>query len=198
MLNSSNGKSLESPTTYNLSLCNIHCVNVAKRLNVSGNFKPDTTMGIFKNLFGRQGGHPITAQHKVVCAWIGTFESEKDFYANYLSFKSADEEEDNLDLSEFAIDANIGWYDEDFIESWWFEKLEINKLQEYRTALLDSEYFFDDLIAELKTCDISNYNIITFLFGKKGVNEMLFHYKNPFRKNVPIKFILKKQYEKQP
>lgn len=180
-----------------------------------GNYlKYDATMSIFKNIFGRQGkqkieqpllngehGNLIPIKHKVVCVWIGTFDSEEVFYKNYLSFNSENEEDyededEAMDLPRFAKDAGLGWYDEDFIESWWFEKLEINKLQEYRAALLDSEYFFDDLIAELKTCDISNYNTITFLFGEKGTNEMLFNYEKTSEEDVPIKFVLKKQYQK--
>lgn len=151
-------------------------------------------MNVFRKLFRRD--KPI-ANSKIVCVWIGKFNSEEVLYQDYLSFPSDDDVDDNkeVQLSKFAKDAGLGWYDEDFIESWWFDKLEINKLKEYRTALLDFEYFFDDLIEVLKTSDISSYNTITFLFGKKGANEMLFNFENRSKENVPIKFVLKKQYE---
>lgn len=100
---------------------------------------------------------------KIICVWIGTFESQDKLYESYLNFDYENEYE-----SEFAKDAGLEYYDEDFMESWWFDKLGLNKLTEYKEVLLESEYFFDELIAELKTKDLTNRNFISFLFGENG------------------------------
>lgn len=132
---------------------------------------------------------------KIICVWIGTFESEDELYKNYLNF---DYENDVEPESDFAKDSGLKYYDEDFIESWWFSELELNKLIEYKNDLLDSEYFFDELIEELKSRDLSTRNSISFLFGEDGknsTNEMLFDYKGMKTNNKPIEFVFKKEYE---
>nr|WP_320119505.1 immunity 22 family protein [uncultured Marinifilum sp.] len=132
---------------------------------------------------------------KIICVWIGTFESEDKLYTNYLNFNYENEDEPE---SEFAKDSELEYYDEDYMESWWFSKLELNKLTEYKDDLLDSEYFFDELIAELKNRDLSNRNSISFLFGENGenaTNEMLFEYNGMEMKDKPIEFVFKKEYE---
>ena len=106
---------------------------------------------------------------KIICVWIGTFESEDKLYKNYLNF---DYNNDDEPESDFAKDSGLKYYDEDFIESWWFSKLELNKLIEYKDDLLDSEYFFDELIEELKSRDLSTRNSISFLFGEDGKNSI--------------------------
>lgn len=134
---------------------------------------------------------------KIICVWIGTFESENRLYENYLDFNYENDEEPE---SEFSKDSGLGYYDEDFMESWWFEELELNKLIEYKDDLLDSQYFFDELIAELKNKNLSNYNSITFLFGENGeysTNEMLFEYNGMKMSNKPIEFIFRKEYEQK-
>ena len=115
---------------------------------------------------------------KIICVWIGTFKSEDKLYKSYLNFDYTN--------------------DEDFMESWWFSKLELNELTEYKDDLLDSEYFFDELIAELKNRDLTNRNSISFLFGEKGAyptNEILFEYNGMESNNKPIEFVYRKEYE---
>ena len=132
---------------------------------------------------------------KIICVWIGTFESEDKLYKNYLKFDYENEEEPK---SEFGKDSGLNYYDEDFMESWWFSKLELNKLTEYKDDLLDSEYFFDELIAELNNRDLINRNSISFLFGENGehsTNEMLFEYNGMKMNNKPIEFVFRKEYE---
>jgi hypothetical protein len=132
---------------------------------------------------------------KIIWVWIGTFKSEDKFYKNYLKFNY--EKEDQPE-SEFGKDSGLDYYDEDFMESWWFSKLELNKLNEYKDDLLDSEYFFDEPIAELKKRDLTNRNSISFLFGENGehpTNEMLFEYNEKELNDKPIEFVFKKEYE---
>ena len=132
---------------------------------------------------------------KIICVWIGTFESEDKLYKNYLKFDYKNEDESE---SEFGKDAELEYYDEDFMESWWFSKLELTKLNEYKDDLLDSEYFFDELIAELKNRDLTTRNSISFLFGENGehsTNEMLFEYNGMKMNNKPIEFVFRKEYE---
>ncbi|MEO1033257.1 MAG: immunity 22 family protein [Bacteroidota bacterium] len=132
---------------------------------------------------------------KVICFWIGTFESENKLYQNYLNF---DYENENEPESEFGKDAGVEYYDEDFMESWWFDELNLNKLNDYKDDLLDSEYFFNELIAELKNRDLTNRNFISFMFGENGeysTNEMLFEYNGMNINNKPIAFVFKKEYE---
>ncbi|RSC93355.1 hypothetical protein [Tenacibaculum singaporense] len=74
----------------------------------------------------------------------------------------------------------------------------MNKLTEYKNVLLESEYFFDELIAELKAKDLTNRNFISFLFGENGeysTNEMLFDYGGMSKNNKPIEFVFKKEYK---
>ena len=132
---------------------------------------------------------------KIICVWIGTFESEDELYKNYLNFNYENDDEPE---SKFAKDSGLEYYDEDFMESWWFSKLELNKLNEYKNDLLDSEYFFDELIVELKNRDLTNRNSISFLFGENGehsTNEMLFEYNGMEMNNKPIEFVFRKKYE---
>tara|TARA_R110001592_G_scaffold183902_2_gene427627 strand:- start:9 stop:422 length:414 start_codon:yes stop_codon:yes gene_type:complete len=132
---------------------------------------------------------------KIICVWIGTFKSEDKLYKSYLNFDYTNDDEPE---SEFAKDSGLEYYDEDFMESWWFSKLELNELTEYKDDLLDSEYFFDELIAELKNRDLTNRNSISFLFGEKGAyptNEILFEYNGMESNNKPIEFVYRKEYE---
>ncbi|WP_033956924.1 immunity 22 family protein [Psychroserpens jangbogonensis] len=132
---------------------------------------------------------------KIICVWIGTFESENELYQNYLNFDYENEDESE---SKFAKDSGLLYYDEDFMESWWFSKLELNKLTEYKDDLLDSEYFFDELIAELKKRNLTDRNSISFLFGEKNqnsTNEMLFEYHGMESNGKPIEFVFRKEYE---
>ena len=132
---------------------------------------------------------------KIICVWIGTFKSEDELYKNYLNFDYTNDDEPE---SEFAKDSGLEYYDEDFMESWWFSKLELNELTEYKDHLLDSEYFFDELMAELKNRDLTNRNSISFLFGEKGAystNEILFEYNGMEPNNKPIEFVYRKEYE---
>jgi Immunity protein 22 len=132
---------------------------------------------------------------KIICVWIGTFKSEDELFKNYLNFDYTNDDEPE---SEFAKDSGLEYYDEDFMESWWFSKLELNELTEYKDNLLDSEYFFDELIAELKNRDLTNRNSISFLFGEKGAyptNETLFEYNGMELNNKPIEFVFRKEYE---
>ena len=48
---------------------------------------------------------------KIICVWIGTFESENKLYKNYLNF---DYENDDQPESEFAKDSKLEFYDELF------------------------------------------------------------------------------------
>ena len=132
---------------------------------------------------------------KIICIWIGTFESENKLYKNYLSFDYENEDESE---SEFGKDSELEYYDEDFMESWWFKKLTLDNLVEHKNDLLDSEYFFDELIAELKNRDLTNRNSISFLFGENGehsINEMLFEYNGMKMNNKRIEFVFRKEYE---
>lgn len=130
---------------------------------------------------------------KIICVWIGTNPSEKDFYQNYLVF-----DYENDEISKFGKEAALDYYDEDFIESWWFEKLEIAKLKEYKENLLDYEFFFDDLLLELEHKKIEDKNFITFLFGEistNTTNEFLFDYKGMTATSSNLEFVFKKEYE---
>jgi hypothetical protein len=132
---------------------------------------------------------------KIICVWIGKFKTEKEFYQDYLKF---DYENEDNSISQFGKDAELEFYDEDYIESWWFEKLKINNLIENQDDLLDSKYFFDDLISELKTRNLNNINFITFLFGEVGnnqANEILFEYQGINSKENPLEFVFKKEYK---
>ncbi|MVO07540.1 hypothetical protein GOQ30_00010 [Flavobacterium sp. TP390] len=132
-------------------------------------------------------------KNKVVCVWIGEFDSKENFYNKYFSFNYEDD-----DISQFVKDSELEYYDEDFIESWWFEKLSISELKENKEVVLDSEYFFDDLIVELSKQNISTYNTITFLFGEKGENasnQDLFDYESSNDQKT-IRFVFKKEYQK--
>lgn len=132
---------------------------------------------------------------KIICVWIGNYKSEEDFYQDYLRFNYENEENP---ISKFGIDAELEYYDQDFMESWWFEKLEINNLVEYQDELLDSKYFFDDLLIELKERNLKNINYISFLFGEIGsnpTNEILFEYSGLKSTEKPIEFVFKKEYK---
>ncbi|WP_298307960.1 immunity 22 family protein [Flavobacterium sp.] len=132
---------------------------------------------------------------KIICVWIGTYKSEEDFYQDYLKFNYENEENP---ISKFGIDAELEYYDEDYIESWWFEKLEINNLVEYQDELIDSNYFFDELLIELKERNLNNINYISFLFGEIGsnpTNEILFEYSGLKSTEKPIEFVFKKEYK---
>ncbi|WP_055434629.1 hypothetical protein [Lacinutrix algicola] len=74
----------------------------------------------------------------------------------------------------------------------------LNKLIEYKEHILDSEYFFEELIVELKNFNLTNRNSITFLFGENGehaTNDMLFDYNGMKSKDKPIAFVFRKEYE---
>ena len=132
---------------------------------------------------------------KIICVWIGTFKSEELLYKDYLTFDYENEDEP---ISKFGTDSRLKYYDEDFMESWWFKKLDLNNLNEYKDDLLDSEYFFSDLLTELKNKDLSDRNSITFLFGEDGINttnKMLFEYSGMDSRNKPIEFIFRKEYQ---
>ena len=132
---------------------------------------------------------------KIICVWIGTFQSEDNFYNDYLNFNY---ENDDYAESGFSKDAELDYYDEDFMESWWFDSLEIKELIKHKECLLDSEYFFDDLITELKKSKLKDRNTISFLFGQSGhnsTNEELFEYNGIVKFDKPIEFIFKKEYE---
>ncbi|WP_405576889.1 immunity 22 family protein [Winogradskyella sp. Asnod2-B02-A] len=132
---------------------------------------------------------------KIICVWIGTFKSEDNLYKNYLNVDYTNDDEPE---SEFGKDAELEYYDEDFMESWWFNQLDLNNITEYKDDLLDSEYFFDDLIKELKNRDLTNRNSISFLFGEKGAhptNEILFKYNGMESNEKPIEFVFRKEYD---
>ncbi|WP_299387589.1 immunity 22 family protein [uncultured Lacinutrix sp.] len=132
---------------------------------------------------------------KVICVWIGTFKSENELYQNYLNF---DYENEDDPKSKFGKDAELEYYDEDFMESWWLEDISLNNLIEHKDNILDSEYFFEELIAELKHWNLTNKNSITFLFGEDGehaTNDMLFDYNGMKSKDKPIAFVFRKEYE---
>ncbi len=132
---------------------------------------------------------------KIICVWVGTCPSENDLYDNYLSFNY----HNNIDEPEspFCKDTGLEYYDEDSMESWWFEEMSITHLLTYKDNLFDSTYFFDELIIELKKYDLTHRNFISFLFGEEGshsLNENLFEYNGMKSKNKPIEFVFKKEY----
>ncbi|MCO6173950.1 immunity 22 family protein [Flavobacterium sp. NRK F10] len=132
---------------------------------------------------------------KIICVWIGTYNSEKEFYQEYLKFDYENEDEPT---SQFGKDVELEYYDEDYIESWWFKKLEINNIIQNQDVLPDSQYFFEELISELKKKDLNTFTFITFLFGEIGTyetNEMLFEYSGMRSTEKPVEFIFKKEYE---
>ncbi len=134
---------------------------------------------------------------KIICVWIGTFEVETSLYQDYLSISYDD---DDVTESAFGTDTGLGYYDEDFMESWWFNHLDLSTLIAYKDDLLDADYFFDSLIAELQTRDLSTRHSILFLFGETGAhptNEMLFDYTGATKAGSPIEFVFKKEYEPQ-
>jgi len=130
---------------------------------------------------------------KIICVWIGTQTSESKLYEEYLQF-----DYENDEISNFGKEAALDYYDEDFIETWWFEKLEISKLHEYKDELLDSEFFFEELLRELEHKNLDDKNFITFLFGEissNTVNEFLFDYKGLTTPSNALEFVFKKEYE---
>jgi hypothetical protein len=130
---------------------------------------------------------------KIVCVWIGSQTPENKLYQEYLQF-----DYENDEISTFGKEAALEYYDEDFIESWWFEKLEISKLLEYKDKLLDAEFFFDELLLELKHKNLEDKNFITFLFGEisnNSVNDFLLDYKGLTTPNNALEFVFKKEYE---
>ena len=131
---------------------------------------------------------------KIICVWIGKFESEKDFYQDYLRINYDD---NGNSISRFGVDAGLENYDQDFMESWWFEKFDVNKLIEFKEDLLDSDYFYEELIAELRTRNPNDINFISFIFGELSenpINEILFEYNETYSIQKTIEFILKKEY----
>ncbi len=131
---------------------------------------------------------------KIVCVWIGTAATEEALYHDYLNFDYDDEGEAQ---SPFGNDAELEFYEEDFMESWWFEKLSLDNIIEYKDNLLDAKYFFDDLLAQIKTIDLNNRNFISFLFGETGnnaANEILFDYKGIEAKSQTLAFVFRKEY----
>ncbi|WP_299123415.1 immunity 22 family protein [uncultured Tenacibaculum sp.] len=131
---------------------------------------------------------------KIIYAWIGTFKSEKKLYEKYLNI---DYSNDDLPQSKFGKDVGLEYYDDDFMESWWFKKLNLNELKEYKEDLLDSEHFFDELIIELSKRNLDKRNTILFLFGENGenpINEVLFNHNNHSVNNKRIEFIFRKEY----
>ena len=133
------------------------------------------------------------AKKKIICVWIGTQTSESKLYQEYLQF-----DYENDEISNFGKEAALDYYDEDFIETWWFEKLEIAKLHEYKDELLDSEFFFEELLSELEHKNLEDKNFITFLFGEissNAVNEFLLDYKGLTTPNNALEFVFKKEYE---
>jgi hypothetical protein len=133
------------------------------------------------------------AKKKIICVWIGTQTSESKLYQEYLQF-----DYENDEISNFGKEAALDYYDEDFIESWWFEKLEISKLLEYKDELLDAEFFFEELLQELEQKNLEDRNFITFLFGEissNAVNEFLLDYKGLTTPNNALEFVFKKEYE---
>ncbi|MDP8170374.1 immunity 22 family protein [Pasteurella skyensis] len=162
--------------------------------------QPEFTFHTFDNIinfidyveaFASQWVDKIEMNNNVVCVWIGYFSSEEELYDNYLSFNYENEE-----VSRLCKDTGLDYYDEDFIESWWCETLEINNLLNNKDYLFDSKYFFDELIAKLKELDLAQYNSISFLFGTQDQNENLFAYQGMTMKNAPIQFVFKKEYVK--
>jgi hypothetical protein len=133
-------------------------------------------------------------KEKIVCVWIGTFKDKDEFYGKYLDINYRQ----SPSTSPFGKDAGLGRYDEDFIESWFFDKLTFKSLSEYKESLLDSEYFFDDLLQELSQKDLNTRNTITFLFGMGGhnaINKHLFEYKGMQTAEKPIEFVFSKKYQ---
>ena len=128
---------------------------------------------------------------KIICAWIGTFKSEEELHRNYLEINYANQ--DNPE-SQFGRDVGLEYYDEDFMESWWFENLELNIVSERNGALPDSKHFYDDLVNELKTRSFTNRNSITFMFGDESSNELLFNYSGMDSTEKPIEFVFRKEY----
>lgn len=127
---------------------------------------------------------------KVVCVWIGKTESEKILHDKYLKFGNK--------VSKFGIDASIEWYDEDFMESWWYEKLDTDTLIRDKETILDPEYFYDDMIEKLKNEDLSAYNTIHFLFGSERDNLFLFNFNNQPKNTENLKFVFRKEFSDTP
>lgn len=132
-------------------------------------------------------------KRRIVCIWLGTFESEEELYSDYMSFNY--DNEDNPQ-SKFGIDSGLGWYDEDFKESWWFKKNVLIQLEKYGNGILFSEYFFADFMKKLSSYDLGQKNTIIFLFGEEGgFNENLFQYKRLQPKKGLVEFFFSKEYE---
>lgn len=134
---------------------------------------------------------------KIVAVWIGKFPDENTFYRKYMS---TEYDEDGNSFSAFGTDVQLEYFDEDFIESWWFEQLDMKTLLEYKPGLLDQEYFFDQVEAALQKVNLSDFNTITFLFGETksyGVNKDLFDYKGMDGTGKPIEFLLKVEYSEK-
>jgi hypothetical protein len=133
-------------------------------------------------------------KEKIVCVWLGSFKDKDEFYGKYLDINYRQ----SPSTSTFGKDAGLGRYDEDFIESWFFENLSLDNLSKNREILLDSEYFFDALLQELSQKDLNYRNTITFLFGMGGhntINKQLFEYKGMQTADKAIEFVFSKKYQ---
>lgn len=104
-------------------------------------------------------------------------------------------DEDNP-TSKFSEDSEVYWFDEDFIESWWFEKIDLITLKKYGTGFFDEACFFDEFMTKVQGYNLDNWNSVIFLFGKQnGANEKLFQYSGMSSKSKVIEFVFRKTYE---
>ena len=96
-----------------------------------------------------------------VGVWLGYFPSESALYHDFFAWDYADEDHST---SPFTLASGIKWYDEDFIESWWFDELTLERLNNNVQGLPNHYWFWEGVNQTLASQELSAYNTITFLF----------------------------------
>jgi hypothetical protein len=131
---------------------------------------------------------------KVICVWLGNATSKETLFRDYLAFKY---DEDENASSQFGSETGLDYYDEDFMESWWDDNLDLSFIDSRKNGLLDAKHFNQELIEHLKDIDFTKFNFISFLYGEKSNNAKLFNYKSERIKSTHLKLVFKKAYSQK-
>lgn len=128
---------------------------------------------------------------KAVAVWLANFKTEDELRQDYLYI---DYEKDDAN-SLFGNEIKVDYYDEDFMESWWFESLDLDVLETHSEVILHSEHFYADFLEQLDATVLAKYNTLIFLFGEQGeypINEFLFESTAFKQKETSIQFVYRK------
>lgn len=100
-------------------------------------------------------------------------------------------EQDNLPTCSFSVDAGLGYFDSDFMESVFAAEKE-GLIQKIHT-LSFVENFKDELMLRMNNMDMTNMTAVISLTGKKGpgneVNEKLFDFKSSDIRSASLQFV---------